>query len=395
MKQKKFAKLMNMGTILLMFVICILIYFAISRYSSLCNYIGEFVRIIKPFIYGIAFAYVLSPMCQFYSLKIYKHMFINFKDKEKAAKLSDRLGIILAYISVIFIFLLFVSFVIPHIITSIERMIENFPVWVIKIDMYIKKLLTIDPRMTKQVVNTALDVYEKGINFVKTSIVDNAQQIITVLSGSVWEVVVFFKNVAIGFIVSAYILCNRFKFKAQFKKIVYAVLRNDIADVVLKELKFVNKSFGGFIDAKLLDSFIIGVMAYIILMIMRMPYPVLLSLIIGVTNIIPFFGPFIGAVPCLIIILLTNPLKGLYFIIFIILLQQFDGNILGPKLLGGKVGLSGLWVLFAILVFGSYFGIAGMIVGVPIFAVIYDLISRGINYLLRKKGMSTNTEDYK
>jgi predicted PurR-regulated permease PerM len=249
--------------------------------------------------------------------------------------------------------------------------------------------------MTKQVVNTALDVYEKGINFVKTSIVDNAQQIITVLSGSVWEVVVFFKNVAIGFIVSAYILCNRFKFKAQFKKIVYAVLRNDVADVVLKELKFVNKSFGGFIDAKLLDSFIIGVMAYIILMIMRMPYPVLLSLIIGVTNIIPFFGPFIGAVPCLIIILLTNPLKGLYFIIFIILLQQFDGNILGPKLLGGKVGLSGLWVLFAILVFGSYFGIAGMIVGVPIFAVIYDLISRGINYLLRKKGMSTNTEDYK
>lgn len=395
MKPKIYTKLINMGILLLMFIICILIYFAISRYSSLCNYIGDFIRIIKPFIYGIAFAYVISPMCKFYSLKIYKHMFDGFKDKQKAAKLADRVGIIVGYITFLLILLLFISFVIPHIVASVERMVESFPVWVEKINMYIKRLLASDPRMSKQVIDMASNGYEDVVDFIKTSVENNAQQIITVLSGSVWEVVVFFKNIVIGLIVSAYILCNRYKFKAQFKKITYALLRKDIADMFLKELKFVDKSFGGFIDAKLLDSFIIGVMAYVILLIMNMPYPVVLSLIIGVTNIIPFFGPFIGAVPCFILIVLTNPLKGLYFLIFIILLQQFDGNILGPKLMGGKVGLSGLWVLFAILVFGSYFGIAGMIVGVPIFAVIYDLISKGVNFLLQKKQMSTNTEDYK
>ena len=136
-------------------------------------------------------------------------------------------------------------------------------------------------------------------------------------------------------------------------------------------------------------------MAYIILLMMHMPYVALLSVIIGVTNIIPFFGPFIGAIPCFVLVVLTDPLKGLYFLVFVFLLQQFDGNVLGPKLLGAKVGISGLWVIFSILVFGSYWGITGMIIGVPLFAVIYDLVAKSVNYLLRKKGMSTRTDDYK
>lgn len=395
MRQNIIIKLMNMGIMILMFIICIFIYFAISRYSALCSYIGGFIRVIKPFIYGIVIAYILVPLCRFYSAKLYKNMFIGSKNEKRAAKISDTIGIVLSYFTVTLLLVLFISFVMPQIIDSIQGLLENFPAWVVKIDMYIKKLLASDPKMTKQFIEMASEGYEDAVNFLKTSIVDNAEQIITVLSGSVWEVVIFFKNIIIGIIVSIYILCNRYKFKAQSKKIIYAVMRKDIAGKTLDELKFVDKSFGGFIAAKLIDSFIIGVLAYIVLLIMDMPYVALLSVIIGVTNIIPFFGPFIGAIPCFILVVLTDPLKGLYFLIFIVILQQFDGNILGPKLLGEKIGLSGLWVLFAILVFGSYLGITGMIIGVPIFAVVYDFISKGVNYLLCKKGMSTNTDDYK
>ena len=145
---------------------------------------------------------------------------------------------------------------------------------------------------------------------------------------------------------------------------------------------------------KLIDSFIIGIIAAVVLNIMDMPYSVLLAVIIGVTNIIPFFGPIIGAVPGVILILFISPLKALYFLIFVFILQQFDGNILGPKILGDKVGIPSIWVLFSILVFGNLWGVFGMIVGVPLFAVIIDIFTKFVNMRLKNKGMSSDTKDY-
>ena len=217
------------------------------------------------------------------------------------------------------------------------------------------------------------------------------------VSSFVSNAVSFLKNVFVGLIAAIYMLSSKDTFAAQSKKLIYSVFEVDTANMILENLRFVHKVFGGFISGKLLDSLIIGVITFFCITILNMPYVLLISVIIGVTNIIPFFGPFIGAVPSTMLILLANldnPLKAVYFVLFILVLQQFDGNILGPKILGDSTGLASFWVLFAILVFGGLFGFVGMIVGVPLFAVIYSAISGLVNKSLRKREMSQKTTDY-
>ena len=166
---------------------------------------------------------------------------------------------------------------------------------------------------------------------------------------------------------------------------VYAILPHKWANMLIRVMRFTDKTFGGFIYGKLLDSAIIGVLCYFGMLLLDLPYPILISVIIGVTNVIPFFGPYIGAIPCILLILVVDPIKGLYFAIFILLLQQFDGNILGPKILGESTGLSSFMVIVAIMIGGGLFGVPGMIAGVPVFAVLYALIWRLINHSLNDK----------
>ena len=203
------------------------------------------------------------------------------------------------------------------------------------------------------------------------------------------------KNFLIGIIVAVYVLNCKTTFASQAKKIIYSIFNKKLGSAIIHEIRFVHQGFGGFIIGKLIDSLIIGILCYICLTLMKMPYTMLISVIIGITNIIPFFGPFIGAVPSFILLLLVSPMQSLYFIIFIFVLQQFDGNILGPKILGDSTGLSSFWVLFSILFFGGLMGFFGMIIGVPFFAVAYHLISQAVNKALQKKELSTNTDDYK
>ena len=201
-------------------------------------------------------------------------------------------------------------------------------------------------------------------------------------------------NTIIGLIVSVYVLMEKEKFIGQSKKIIYAIFKPERGNIIVRTVRKSNQIFGGFITGKILDSVIIGVICYVVLLIMNMPYTVLVSVIVGVTNVIPFFGPYIGAIPSFIIIALANPLQGLYFLIFIIILQQFDGNILGPKILGNSTGLSSFWVVFAILIGGGMFGVPGMILGVPTFAVIYYIVRNIVNYFLRKRSLPDKTDEY-
>ena len=189
-------------------------------------------------------------------------------------------------------------------------------------------------------------------------------------------------------------MASQEKFAGQAKKIIYAIFKPVRANVVVETVRKSNEIFGGFISGKILDSAIIGVIAYIVLAIMKMPDTMLVAVIIGVTNIIPFFGPFIGAIPSFIIIVLQNPVQGLYFLIFVIILQQVDGNIIGPKILGDSTGLSSFWVVFAILVFGGLWGFPGMLLGVPIMAVIYYIVSNVVTYSLKKRGIPETEIDY-
>ena len=198
----------------------------------------------------------------------------------------------------------------------------------------------------------------------------------------------------IGLVVSVYLLIDKERYIAQFKKFLVSILKTKWANRILEIGRFTNQSFGGFMVGKIIDSFIIGLISYVGMLILGLPYPLLSSTLVGLFNIIPFFGPLIGIVPSAILILLQSPIQCLYFLIFEIILQQVDGNIIGPKILGGRMGISGFWVLVSITVFGSVFGFPGMLVGVPVFTVIYALCSEAIDNSLKKKKLSQNTDDY-
>ena len=199
----------------------------------------------------------------------------------------------------------------------------------------------------------------------------------------------------LGLIVSCYLLASRKKFARQSVMIVRSVLKPRWADLLLEEIAFVDRMFGGFIDGKILDSAIIGVLCYIGCALFNFPNALLISAFVGITNVIPYFGPFIGAIPSVLLILIEDPMKALWFGIFILGLQQLDGNIIGPAILGDRTGLSSFWVLFAIILFGEMWGIVGMIVCVPLFAVIYDIIKKLVRRGLAQKNQIEVWDQYK
>ena len=226
------------------------------------------------------------------------------------------------------------------------------------------------------------DIMVNVQNYAKENILPNINNIINGVSVSLWTVVSAAKDLAIGLIVAVYLMNSRRLFSRQAKMVVCALFpkkddlpkdREQTVDWILRQTSRLNEYLGGFIKGKLLDSLIIGLICMVVTGIMEMPYAALVSVVIGVTNIIPFFGPFIGAIPTALLILVVSPIKCVYYIIFILVLQQFDGNILGPKILGNSTNLSSFWVLFAILLFGGLFGIVGMVMGVPFFAFLYQL----------------------
>ena len=220
------------------------------------------------------------------------------------------------------------------------------------------------------------------------------QDMLKNVSAGIFDILIFMKNFLIGAIVALYVLADKEKFVAKSKMLVYAIFPHKWANLLIHSMRFTHKTFGGFIYGKLVDSAIIGVLCYFGMLLLHMPFPILVSVIIGVTNVIPFFGPYIGAIPCILLILVVDPIKGLYFAIFILLLQQFDGNILGPKILGETTGLSSFMVIVAILIGGGLFGIPGMIAGVPVFAVLYAMVCRLISHSLSNRKMPVEEEDY-
>ncbi len=223
---------------------------------------------------------------------------------------------------------------------------------------------------------------------------DGVSSLVSTLFSGLMAAVTAIKNLVLGFIVAAYLLIEKTTMIGQIKQMTYALFGPKRGNQIVYRMRYTNQVMGGVIRGKLLDSLIIGIICFIGVSIMRMPYPTLISVIIGVTNIIPFFGPFIGAIPCAVLILMYSPIQMVYFVIFILILQQFDGNILGPKILGNTTGLSSFWVLFSIIFFGGLFGFVGMLLGVPLFAVIYSLVSDFVSARLSKRKLSLLPDDY-
>lgn len=381
-------------TAFIVIIASISVFFLIYRYAGLAELWNKLSNILQPITIGLILAYLVNPIVKFEEKHLLPFLKKRMKNQKRAEKFSRMISILGALIFVGLIIGILLQMVIPELYRSIEGMIVDLPKQVNYFTDWTGSYIDEESEIAKyleQGLRQGITFFE---DWAKTDFLPQTKNILASLTTGAISVVKVLFNVVIGIIISIYVLMSKETFIGQAKKLVYALFPAKQANAIVHTGHKSNKIFGGFISGKILDSLIIGILCFIGLSILKMPYALLVSVIVGVTNIIPFFGPYLGAVPSAILIMLSSPLHGLYFIIFILVLQQVDGNIIGPKILGDSTGLTSFWVVFAILVGGGLFGVPGMIMGVPVFAVIYYIVRNIINYVLERKKLPKETGEY-
>lgn len=369
-------------------------YFALLRLTDISGVFAKAVDVLKPFLYGALIAFLLNPIVRQVDVTLIPVLEKRARNREKAEKLSRTVGIALAIVIMIAIITGLFNMLIPELYQSIRSLVFTLPSQINGLMDQLNEIVRDDSNigvMLRTFVEEATETFE---NWLKSNFFQQANDIMTILTTGVIDFVGEIFNALIGIIVSIYILYSKEMFGKQGKKITYAVLNARHANIVLHVMQKANEIFGGFLIGKIIDSAIIGLLCFFGLTLLNMPYTLLVSVIVGVTNVIPFFGPYIGAIPSAVLILLADPIKGVYFLVFILVLQQLDGNFIGPKILGSSTGLSSFWVIFAILLGGGMFGFIGMLLGVPSFAVIYYIVQMVVNGRLHKKNLPEATEFY-
>lgn len=381
-------------TAFLVFGACILFYFALLRMDVISSAIGKVAGVLKPVIYGLVIAYILNPIMVFVEKRMTLLAEKYFPDKKSSYKVCRGIGIAASILVLLAIIVALFNMMIPELYRSIRNLAFTLPGQLNEAIDHLSDVMSGESAL-EQFFKTTLEEATAFLeNWVRTDLLKQVNVMMSGLTVGVINVVSELFNLAIGLIISIYVLFSKETFSRQSKKLIYAVFPVSKANMILHLTAKGNQMFGGFIIGKIIDSAIIGVLCFIGLSMMKMPYTLLVSVIVGVTNVIPFFGPYIGAIPSAILIMLSDPKMGIYFIIFILVLQQLDGNIIGPKIIGDSTGLSAFWVVFAILLGGGLFGIAGMIMGVPAFAVIYYAVSLFIDSLLERKNLPVDTDCY-
>ncbi len=382
-------------TAVLSAIVIILFFFAILRMDGIIKALGIMTEILTPFIYGLVMAYLLCPAYNLAVRRCSKVKWPRIRGKDRTITISKGIASVFTVLIILGIVFGFLWMIIPQLIESIVNIAKTLPSSIERLLEWIQVKFDQIPQITGPMEQWLGDVTTRFTAWVEEILIPEYESVLTGISDGLFGVLNVIKNFFIGIVICVFFINRKEVFAAQSKKLVLAVLKEESADMFLKGSAFTNKTFSGFITGKIIDSAIIGVICFIFMSIFGWPYSALISIIIGVTNIIPFFGPFIGAIPSALLLLMEDPKICLYFVIFILILQQVDGNIIGPKILGDSTGLPSFWVLFAILVGGGLFGFVGMVVGIPIFAVIYAYICFAVNKRLEKKGMSTDLRDYK
>lgn len=383
-------------TAFLVIAASILFYYVLFHRSSLSNGFATFVGISMPIIDGFVLAYLITPVLNKIEKCIIKPLYkkANVPMTAKNKRRMRGLSILVTVVLILIILYEFFGLIIPEVIRSIQSIIFQFPIYVNNLSTWALGLMKNNPDL-EEVVNGLIAQYSsKLLDYLNTNLLPHINDLLKTLSLSVIGVFRALWNFVIGFIISIYVLGSKEKFAGQAKKIAYALFDRKAGNEIITNFRFIHSTFIGFIGGKIVDSIIIGIICFICTSIIGTPYAILVSVIVGVTNVIPFFGPWIGGVPSALLVLMVDPIQALYFIILILIIQQFDGNILGPKILGDSTGLSGFWVIFAITIFGGLFGVLGMVVGVPIFAVFYAGVRAVINRMLRKKELPTDIQPY-
>ena len=381
---KKTAFTVNFMATTAALALSIAIFFFFYRFDGVVKFVNSIINILMPFIYGAAFAYLLSPVCNFFE-KLFLKAFAKLKNPNG---ISEALSIVVSIILALVVIMLFFVAVIPQIYESAVGIVNKAPGAYRNGERLLNELLADYPEQAAYIESNLNDTYNAVQNWMKTDMLKSLGQIAGSVGSGINNVVKVLGNIFLGFLVAVYLLFSRRTFARQSKMALYGLLPTNMAELIHEEVIYADKMFSGFLYGKVLDSAIIGVLCFIGCVAMRLEFPILISVIVGVTNIIPFFGPYIGMIPSALILLIVNPMHSLYFLIFVIILQQIDGNVIGPKILGDTTGLSSFWVLFSILFFGGIWGFIGLIVGVPVFATIYDIIRKLIKRGLKNKNIT-------
>ena len=373
-------------------------YYLLFHGSKLISNIKNIANILMPVVFGLVIAYLLTPILNYLEHKWFIPLCkkLHIKESKRRNDIMRALAILVTIMLTIALIALLV-FMISEIITSIFTITSNFETYVNNIYNWVNKMLEDNPTMRDNAVKLVKTYSAELTDWFNTTVLSKSSKLLKTVSLGVLGSIKVLWNLIIGIIISIYVMANKEKFAGQFKKIIFACFQNNTANIILNNFKFAHNTFSGFISGKILDSILIGILCFIGTYMMHSPYAALISVIIGVTNVIPFFGPYLGAIPSGILIFIVDPMHPLnvvYFALFILVLQQFDGNVLGPKILGNSTGLTSFWVIFAITFFGGLWNVIGMLIGVPLFAVIYAAIRSIINTKLYKKNLPLASEDY-
>ena len=375
----------------------IVFYMALNYLPVLGAALKKLMGILSPFLWGLVISYLLlpglraiehgafGPLCA----RLYKN-----NGKSDGRRLARGLSVLVSEIILLIVLAALVYLIIPQLYQSLETIVKNSSTYINTASLWVERLLQDYPEIEQYAMETIGKVNTSLMDWLETTVLPELGSLVANVTTGVYYVVMAIYNLIIGIIVSVYILANHETFSANAKRWLYSIFSVETAQRIRRGLDFTNRTFAGFINGKLLDSAIIGLICYIVCAILNMPYALLVSVIVGVTNVIPFFGPFIGAVPSALIILLVDPFKCLVFIIFIIILQQLDGNVIGPKILGSSIGINGFWVMFSIILGAGLFGFWGMLLGVPVFVVIYTAINNHIDKKLKASDLPWETADY-
>ena len=372
-----------------------LVYVLVNNFYAVKQNLAVFLQILMPIIYGAVLAYLMSPV---YNLvvKILGKVYYFFLGEKASQRFLGFFGTVASILFLFFLTSGLVSMLIPELTKSVLSLYFSLPDTINRsynnLAVILEKFPDLRPYAEKAYEEISSFFTGKPDN--TQAIFAHLQNLATFFTNGIWSTLTIVKNILIGLIVMVYLLNMKDLLRRQFRKLLFALFSQKKAKGIIEEMQYVHRVFGGFILGKIIDSIIIGILTFFVLSLMKMPYTLLVSVIVGVTNVIPFFGPFIGAIPCFFLILLTSPIQSLYFAIAILIIQQIDGNIIGPKVLGDSTGLSSFWVLFSILLFGGLFGFVGMIIAVPFWAVIMNGMRRYMDKRLQKKDLPTSSFAY-
>ncbi|MEE3392730.1 MAG: AI-2E family transporter [Lachnospiraceae bacterium] len=383
------------------------IFIIITQITGIAAFCKRILRILTPFIIGAVIAYILNPIVK----KLYYWMYDAYRKghKKKGKKINPRAWRRYYSLSIaisLLLFLLFIygllSIVIPQVFNTIIGLANSLPQQASDLYDKIYNWVTTNKYIVKGIQETSLSLtknFDDMMNesifpFIEKQLLPNVNNLATGLASGVFSAFGVVVDIIVGIIFAVYLLGQVKGFAAVGQKLTYGIFNKRTSEIIIHYTRIANMRFGGFIIGKLINSIFVGIICFICMMLLKLPYAMLIAVIIGVTNMIPFFGAYIGAIPSALLILLVSPVKCITFLIFLIILKQINGNIIAPAILGNTTGLSAFWVLFSIILFGGLFGIVGMILGVPIFAVIYNIIKDIIDYRLIRKSLEPSTASF-